>query len=37
VQQVLRYWHSDYDWRKVEARLNAVPNFIAEIDALSTL
>jgi hypothetical protein len=31
VQQVLRYWQSDYDWRKVEARLNAVPNFITEI------
>jgi hypothetical protein len=30
VQQVLRYWQSDYDWRKVEARLNAVPNFITK-------
>jgi pimeloyl-ACP methyl ester carboxylesterase len=34
IQQVLRYWQSDYDWRKVEARLNAVPNFITEIDGL---
>ncbi len=34
VQQVLRYWQRDYDWRKVEARLNAVPNFITEIDGL---
>src|SRR4029453_138695 len=34
VQQVLSYWQSDYDWRKVEARLNAVPNFITEIDGL---
>jgi pimeloyl-ACP methyl ester carboxylesterase len=34
VQQVLRYWRTDYDWRKVEARLNAVPNFITEIDGL---
>ncbi len=34
VQQVLRYWQTDYDWRKVEARLNAVPNFITEIDDL---
>ena len=25
---------TDYDWRKVEARLNAVPNFITEIDGL---
>jgi pimeloyl-ACP methyl ester carboxylesterase len=34
VKQVLSYWQSDYDWRKVEARLNAVPNFITEIDGL---
>jgi pimeloyl-ACP methyl ester carboxylesterase len=34
VQQVLRYWRTDYDWRKVEARLNAVPNFITAIDDL---
>jgi len=34
VQQVLSYWQSNYDWRKVETRLNAVPNFITEIDGL---
>src|SRR5215472_9247180 len=34
VQQVLRYWQTEYDWRKVEARLNAVPNFMTEIDGL---
>src|SRR5258707_2639476 len=34
VQQVLSYWQRDYDWRKVEARINAVPNFITEIDGL---
>src|SRR5216684_4300654 len=34
VQQVLSYWQSNYDWRKVEARINAVPNFITEIDGL---
>ena len=34
VQQVLHYWRTDYDWRKVERRLNAVPNFITEIDGL---
>jgi len=34
VQQVLRRWQTDYDWRKVEARLNAVPNFITEVDGL---
>jgi pimeloyl-ACP methyl ester carboxylesterase len=34
IRQVLRHWQTDYDWRKVEARLNAVPNFITEIDGL---
>jgi pimeloyl-ACP methyl ester carboxylesterase len=34
VQQVLSHWQSDYDWRKVEARLTAVPNFITEIAGL---
>lgn len=34
IEQILRYWQTDYDWRKVEARLNAVPNFITEIDGL---
>src|SRR5476651_164538 len=34
IEQLLRYWQSDYDWRKVEARLNALPNFITEIDGL---
>ena len=34
VQQLLSYWKSKYDWRKVEARINAVPNFITEIDGL---
>ena len=34
IQQLLRHWQTDYDWRKVEARLNAVPNFITEIDGL---
>ncbi|SCF18134.1 Pimeloyl-ACP methyl ester carboxylesterase [Micromonospora viridifaciens] len=29
-----RYWEKEYDWRKVEARLNALPNFITEIDGL---
>jgi pimeloyl-ACP methyl ester carboxylesterase len=32
--KLARYWASDYDWRKCEARLNAVPNFITEIDGL---
>lgn len=34
VQNLARYWAEEYDWRKVEARLNAVPNFITEIDGL---
>jgi pimeloyl-ACP methyl ester carboxylesterase len=34
VQHLLRYWQTDYDWRKVEARLNAYPQFITEIDGL---
>ena len=34
IEQLLHYWQTDYDWRKVEARLNAVPNFITEIDGL---
>ncbi|MEV7239221.1 epoxide hydrolase family protein [Streptomyces sp. NPDC051020] len=34
IQALARYWASDYDWRKVEAKLNAVPNFITEIDGL---
>jgi pimeloyl-ACP methyl ester carboxylesterase len=34
VQELARYWASDYDWRKCEARLNAMPNFVTEIDGL---
>lgn len=34
IKQVLHYWQHQYDWRKVEKRLNAVPNFITEIDGL---
>jgi len=34
IQALARYWASDYDWRKVEARLNARPQFITEIDEL---
>jgi len=34
IQALARYWATDYDWRKVEARLNALPNFITEIDGL---
>jgi pimeloyl-ACP methyl ester carboxylesterase len=34
VQKLARYWATEYDWHEVEARLNAVPNFITEIDGL---
>ncbi len=29
MQKLARYWATEHDWRKVEARLNALPNFIA--------
>jgi len=32
MQALVRYWRSDYDWRKMEARLNALPQFVTEID-----
>lgn len=34
IQQLVRYWRTDYDWRKAEARLNALPQFVTEIDGL---
>jgi pimeloyl-ACP methyl ester carboxylesterase len=34
VQELARYWATDYDWRKCEARLNALPQFLTEIDGL---
>jgi pimeloyl-ACP methyl ester carboxylesterase len=34
MQKLARYWATDYDWRKVEARINALPNFTTEIDGL---
>jgi pimeloyl-ACP methyl ester carboxylesterase len=34
MQALARYWGTDYDWRKVEARLNVLPQFITEIDGL---
>jgi pimeloyl-ACP methyl ester carboxylesterase len=34
VQDLARYWAADYDWRPCEAALNALPNFITEIDGL---
>jgi pimeloyl-ACP methyl ester carboxylesterase len=34
MQELARYWGSDYDWRKCEAKLNDVPQFTTEIDGL---
>jgi pimeloyl-ACP methyl ester carboxylesterase len=34
VQALAGYWAADYDWSKCEAKLNALPNFITEIDGL---
>ena len=34
IQKLADYWATEYDWRKVEARLNSYPNFITEIDGL---
>jgi pimeloyl-ACP methyl ester carboxylesterase len=31
---LVRYWGTDYDWRRAEARLNALPQFVTEIDGL---
>jgi pimeloyl-ACP methyl ester carboxylesterase len=34
IQSVATYWGLEYDWRKVETRLSALPNFVTEIDGL---
>ena len=34
MRKLADYWATDYDWRKVEARLNAFPNFLTKIDGL---
>src|SRR5690348_10930360 len=34
MQELARYWAKDYDWRKCETTLNALPQFITEIDGL---
>jgi pimeloyl-ACP methyl ester carboxylesterase len=34
MQKLARYWETEYDWRKCEANLNALPQFITEIDGL---
>ena len=34
MQKLARYWANEYDWRRIEAQINAVPNFITRIDGL---
>ena len=34
MQELARYWATDYHWRKCEARLNALPQFVTEIDGV---
>jgi len=34
MQELARYWGSDYDWRACERKLNALPNFVTEVDGL---
>jgi pimeloyl-ACP methyl ester carboxylesterase len=34
LQELSRYWMTDYDWRRVEAKLNALPQFTTEIDGV---
>ena len=34
IQELARYWATDYDWRKCEAKLNALPQFTTEIDGV---
>jgi pimeloyl-ACP methyl ester carboxylesterase len=34
MQRLAKYWATDYDWRKVESKLSALPNFLTEIDGL---
>ena len=34
MQDLVRYWSTDYDWRKAEAKLNALPQFTTNIDGV---
>jgi pimeloyl-ACP methyl ester carboxylesterase len=34
MRELAGYWATEYDWRKIEAKLNALPQFITEIDGL---
>ncbi len=34
IQALARYWAAEYDWRRIESKLNALPQFVTEIDGL---
>src|SRR5690348_274908 len=34
IQELARYWSTEYDWRRAEAKLNALPQFTTEIDGV---
>jgi len=34
MQKLVQYWREDYDWRHIEARLNALPQFVTQIDGI---
>jgi pimeloyl-ACP methyl ester carboxylesterase len=34
IQKLAHYWATDYDWRKIETKITALPNFVTEIDGL---
>jgi len=34
AQELAAYWRDDYDWRRIEAQLNALPQYVAEVDGL---
>jgi pimeloyl-ACP methyl ester carboxylesterase len=34
IQELARYWATDYNWRKAEAKLNSLPNYVTEIDGV---
>jgi hypothetical protein len=34
IQELARYWANEYDWRKIESRINSFPHFITQIDGL---
>jgi pimeloyl-ACP methyl ester carboxylesterase len=35
IQELARYWATDYDWRRCETKLNALPQFTTEIDGVA--